>query len=162
MSERVADLYHQQQISAGVLGGLVVVSMVLVSQARSKYEVHVLWYPRDTYFDGLMLLMGLTSLVLVATSWSLGYVAPGFTSESGPRGRRFRRVVLSMNRVGLAMVLLVVALLIVPFSLVAGVSTLLVGAVMFIVVDELRLAALREAHKELREAQAAEQQAPTD
>lgn len=160
MSDRIADLYHQQQVSAGILGGLVTVSMVLVSQARTKYEVQVLWYPKDTYFDGLMLLMGLTSLVLVATGWSLGYVAPGFTSETGPRGRRFRWVVLSMNRVGLAMVLLVVSLLIVPFSLVAGVATLLVGAVMFIVVDELRLAALREAHKELKEAIAGEEPPP--
>lgn len=154
MSNRVSALYHQQQLFAGFLGGFTMVSLVLVSQEESKYQYQILNFPKDWYFDGLITLMALTSLVLILTSWEVGYVASGLMSTSGARGRRFRRLVLFSNRIGLVLVLVVIAALMLPFSLFGCFITLFVGAALLIVFDHLRVSALREAHQELKQEQA--------
>lgn len=150
MSDRVSSLYQQQIISAGLLGGFMILSLVLVSQGGSRYQLQILGYPKDWYFDGLITLMALTSLILTFASWGLGYVASGLTSTTGMKGQRFRRVVLISNRIGLTLVLVVVSALLVPFSLLGGLVTFFAGGLMLIVLDELRLRALREAHQELK------------
>jgi len=154
MSDRVSALYQQQQLFTGFLGGFIITSLVLVSQVKYAYEYQLLNLPRDWYFYGLITLMALTSLVLILTSWEMGYVASGLMSTSGPLGRRFRRLVLFSNRIGLTLVLVVVSLLLLPFSLFGCVVTLLVGATLLIVFDQLRVGALREAHLELKQEQA--------
>jgi hypothetical protein len=88
----------------------------------------------------------------------MGYVASGLMSSSGPLGRRFRRLVLFSNRIGLTLVLVVVSLLVLPSSLLGCVITLLVGATLLIVFDQLRVGALREAHLEVKEQALAEAQ----
>jgi len=150
MSERVSSLYQQQIISAGLLGGFMILSMVLVSQGGSRYEFQILGFPKEWYFDGLITLMALTSLVLIFASWGMGYVSSGLTSTTGAKGQRFRRVVLISNRIGLTLVLVVVSALLVPLSLLGGLVVFFAGAVMLVVIDELRLRALREAHQELK------------
>jgi hypothetical protein len=151
MSDRVSSLYRQQIISAGLLGGFMILSLVLVSQGGSRYQLQILRFPKDWYFDGLVTLIALTSLVLIFASWGLGYVASGLTSTTGAKGQRFRRAVLIANRVGLTMVMAVVSALLVPFSLLGGLVVFFFGALMLIVLDELRLRALREAHQELKQ-----------
>jgi len=132
------------------------VSLVLVSQEESKYQHQLLNLPRDWYFDGLITLMALTSLLLVLTSWEMGYVASGLMSTSGEKGRRFRRLVLFSNRVGLTLVVVVVSLLMLPFSLFGCFISLFAGALLLAVFDQLRVGALREAHQELKQEQAQE------
>ena len=154
MSDRVSTLYQQQVLLEGVLGALMMTSLVLVVQAAPKFEYQVMSFPKDWYFDGLVTLMSLTSLLLVFTSWGMSYVASGLTSETGAKARRFRRLMLFFNRIGLTLVLAVVSALLVPSSLVGAAATLVIGGVVLAIFDELRLGALREAHQELRQQQA--------
>jgi len=151
MSDRVTALYRQQVILEGVLGAAMMVSLVLVLQSGTKFEFQVLGFPKDWYFDGLAALMAITSLLLIFASWGMGYVAAGVTSEEGIKARRFRRVMLFFYRLGLTLVLAVVAALLLPSTIAGAAAALVLGGILLAVFDELRLRALREAQQELRQ-----------
>jgi hypothetical protein len=146
-TERVKTHYQQQLLFEGFLGGFVLTSLILVLTLEAGSSVYG---SRDgVFFNALVLLMAITSFWFVLLSWGSVFVGSDMISLTGPKGRRLRRVMFWMNRIGMLLVLGILGLIAFPFSNLTGLVVFGIGTWMLATFDHIRIEAIKERVEEL-------------